>query len=106
MGYELAEINVLCRDYSNFRMITCIIRRQKKMILIIYCKQLCPFIRKSSLLLLSLILIFTAKCFSQELASHIFHLDSIPAQRGIILNKGWKFHAGDNPQWAKVEYND
>ena len=62
------------------------------------------YIRKSYLLLLSLIL--TARCFSQELASQDFPLDSIPTQTGIILNKGWKFHAGDDPPWAKVGYND
>jgi len=60
--------------------------------------------RKSFLLLLSLIL--AGKCFSQESASQVFHLDSIPAQKGVVLNKGWKFHAGDDPQWAKVGYDD
>jgi sensor histidine kinase YesM len=60
--------------------------------------------RKSFLLLLSLIL--TGKCFSQTPASQIFHLDSIPSQSGVILDKGWKFHAGDDPKWAKVGYDD
>ncbi len=25
---------------------------------------------------------------------------------GIILNKGWTFQAGDNPDWARPEFND
>src|SRR4030095_9745034 len=63
--------------------------------------------RKSFLLLLLfLIFISTGKCYSQEPASQIFHLDSIPSQSGVILDKGWKFHAGDDPQWAKVGYDD
>ena len=62
--------------------------------------------RKSFLLLLSLLLISAGKCFSQKLVSGVLHLDSIPTQTGIILNKGWKFHAGDDPLWAKVGYND
>ena len=45
------------------------------------------------------------ECFSQEEPSFIFHLDSIPKQ-GVNLNQGWKFHAGDDPQWAKTEYDD
>ena len=65
---------------------------------------LSSFKRKSFLLLLSLILV--GKCFSQGTTSQVFHLDSIPSQSGVILNKGWKFHSGDDPQWAKVGYDD
>ena len=61
--------------------------------------------RKSFQLLLFLIFILTGKCFSQE-SPQIFQLDSIPAQTGIILNKGWKFHAGDDPQFPKVRDDD
>ncbi len=25
---------------------------------------------------------------------------------GLLLNNGWKFQAGDNPDWAKNDYND
>lgn len=38
-------------------------------------------------------------------AQTVFHLDSIPLQ-GILLNKGWTFHAGDNPDWAKADFDD
>ena len=61
---------------------------------------------KKSFLLFLLIPLLTGKCFSQELDSEIFHLDSIPAQTGIILNKGWKFHAGDDPQFPNVRDDD
>ena len=62
--------------------------------------------KKSFILLLLLIFVLTVKCFSQELASQIFHLDSIPEQGKVILDKCWKFHAGDDPQWAKTGYDD
>ena len=32
-------------------------------------------------------------------------LGPIPKE-GILLNKGWRFHAGDNPAWATPDYND
>jgi sensor histidine kinase YesM len=47
----------------------------------------------------------TVECFSQEELSFIFHIDSLPA-KGIKLDKGWKFHAGDNPSWAKTDFDD
>ena len=34
-----------------------------------------------------------------------FRIDSLPKQ-GILLDKGWKFHAGDNPDFAKAEFDD
>ncbi len=35
----------------------------------------------------------------------IVHIDSIPPQ-GILLDRGWKFHAGDDTAWAKPEYDE
>lgn len=32
-------------------------------------------------------------------------MDSLPA-RGVLLEKGWKFHEGDNLNWANPKYND
>jgi hypothetical protein len=29
-----------------------------------------------------------------------FRIDFLP-QQGILLDRGWKFHAGDNPDFAK-----
>ena len=43
----------------------------------------------------------TASSFCQE----VFQLQKVN-ERGIILDKGWKFHAGDDPGWAKPGYDD
>src|SRR6187551_3271131 len=43
--------------------------------------------------------------YSQDTADKYVHLDSIPTE-GVLLNNGWKFHEGDNPNWAKPQYND
>ena len=37
--------------------------------------------------------------------AQVFRIDSLPEQ-GILLDKGWKFHAGDNPDWAKADFDD
>ena len=34
-----------------------------------------------------------------------FRIDSLPAQ-GILLDKGWTWHPGDNPNWAKTDFDD
>ncbi len=34
-----------------------------------------------------------------------FQIDSLPKQ-GILLDNGWKWHAGDNPNFAKVDFDD
>ncbi len=51
------------------------------------------------------IFLITFRVWSQDFTDSSFQLTKIPAD-GIILNKGWKFHAGDNPQWAKPEFDD
>ncbi len=42
---------------------------------------------------------------SGTLAQAVFRIDSLAAN-GLLLNKGWKFHAGDNPEWAKPDFDD
>lgn len=37
--------------------------------------------------------------------SAIFKIDSFPKQ-GIVLDQHWKWHQGDNPEWAKVDFDD
>jgi serine phosphatase RsbU (regulator of sigma subunit) len=37
--------------------------------------------------------------------STIFHIDSLPPQ-GVLLDKNWKFKIGDNPEWAKADFDD
>src|SRR5580700_439539 len=44
-------------------------------------------------------------CFSQDSATTVVHIDKIPSG-GILLNKGWKFHQGDNPEYREPEYDD
>ena len=54
------------------------------------------------LLILSLLTIFHFGVYAQN---EVFRIDSIP-QQGILLDKGWKFHAGDNPDFAKPDFDD
>ncbi len=49
-----------------------------------------------------LIFLFSFEIFAQN---EVFRIDSIP-QQGILLDKGWKFHAGDNPDFAKPDFDD
>ena len=41
--------------------------------------------------------------FAQKQAA--FRIDSLPKQ-GILLDKNWKWHAGDNPDFAKADFDD
>jgi signal transduction histidine kinase len=49
------------------------------------------------------LLLFPVCVFAQQQA--VFRIDSLPKE-GILLNEGWKWHAGDNPEWSKAEFND
>ncbi len=42
--------------------------------------------------------------FSSFAQNEPFRIDSIP-QQGILLDKGWKWHAGDNPDFAKPDFD-
>lgn len=44
-------------------------------------------------------------CLNAYCQNKVFSIDSIP-QTDILLNKGWKFHAGDNPDFAKPDFDD
>ncbi len=35
----------------------------------------------------------------------VLNIKSLPAE-GILLNKGWKYHQGDNPLWAQATFDD
>ncbi|WP_435357819.1 7TM diverse intracellular signaling domain-containing protein [Emticicia sp. SJ17W-69] len=54
------------------------------------------------LLILSLLANFHLGVYAQN---EVFRIDSIP-QQGILLDKGWKFHVGDNPDFAKPDFDD
>ncbi len=47
----------------------------------------------------------TVNCFSQDSASYVFNINRLPTE-GILLDKGWKFHEGDNLEWSKSTFND
>jgi signal transduction histidine kinase len=49
------------------------------------------------------LLLFPVCIFAQQ--REVFHIDSLPKE-GILLNRGWKWHAGDNAEWAKPEFDD
>lgn len=55
---------------------------------------------KNLLLFLFLLPLF---CFSQQ--SPVFHIDSLPPQ-SILIDKGWKWHTGDNPDFANFAFDD
>jgi len=50
-------------------------------------------------------ILLCAECFSQDSTSAVFQLDSLPAN-GIELNKGWKFHEGDDTAWKDPHFDD
>ena len=54
-------------------------------------------------LLTPIFLLISFTVFSQN--SDILHIDSLPTE-GVLLDKGWKWHAGDNPDWAKSDFDD
>ncbi|WP_394990960.1 hypothetical protein, partial [Emticicia sp.] len=49
------------------------------------------------------ILLLSLNSFAQK--QEVFKIDSLP-QKGILLDKGWKWHAGDNPDFAKADFDD
>ena len=53
--------------------------------------------------ILLLLLLYPAFVFAQQ--REVFRIDSL-TKEGILLDKGWKWHAGDNPEWAKVDFDD
>src|SRR5579863_7599672 len=44
-------------------------------------------------------------CFSQSRRNDTIHLDKLPPE-GLLLDQGWKFHAGDDSAWTKPDFND
>ncbi len=56
------------------------------------------------LLLLSVVVAGIETSYSQE-NDRFFHVSNIPPS-GLLLNKDWKFNAGDNIDWAKPGFND
>lgn len=53
-------------------------------------------------LLILFSLLFSVTLLAQKGSE--FTIDSLPTE-GVLL-KNWKWHAGDNPEWAKVDFDD
>jgi hypothetical protein len=52
------------------------------------------------------ILLSVCKNFAQyDSIKNGYHIDHLSPE-GILFDKGWKFQAGDNPDYAKLYYDD
>jgi two-component system, NtrC family, sensor kinase len=56
-----------------------------------------------ALMLIIYFYLFSFLCVAQR--AEIFRIDSFPEQ-GVLLNKNWKWIAGDNPDFAKRNFDD
>jgi len=61
---------------------------------------------KTFLLLILLTMTGSAGLYAQNHLEQPFILDSLPPNGVVILDKGWKFHPGDNPDWAQPDVED
>ena len=55
-----------------------------------------------NLLTIFLLIIANFEIYAQN---EVFRIDSL-TKDGVLLDKGWKFHAGDNPDFAKPDFDD
>jgi signal transduction histidine kinase len=53
-----------------------------------------------------LLIFFLLQSTSALLAQQTVFLPDSLSPNGIVLSEGWKFHAGDNPKWAKSDFDD
>ncbi len=60
---------------------------------------------KNLLSLLLFLLCFFNKSLSQDNSKNIIHLTKLRPE-GVLLDKGWKFQAGDNPEYSKPGFDD
>jgi len=56
-------------------------------------------------LLLALCLLISSHVFAIPQKDTVIHVDTL-YRLGAELTKGWKFHPGDNPAFARVDYDD
>jgi two-component system, NtrC family, sensor kinase len=52
-----------------------------------------------------ILLLTSGRIFSQEIPADVFQIDSLPDD-GVLLDKGWKYHPGDNWEWSKAGFDD
>ena len=57
------------------------------------------------LICIFLLVLSVDNCLAQNSNDHGFHLNNISAE-GVLLDQGWKFHAGDDAEWANPDFND
>jgi hypothetical protein len=53
--------------------------------------------------LLFVLLLLNLGSISQQ--GSLFPLNALPPD-GVLLDQGWKYHAGDNPTWASPGFDD
>ncbi len=53
--------------------------------------------------ILLLLLVLPVCIFAQQ--REVFRMDSLPKD-GVVLNKGWRWHTGDDPDFAKPNFDD
>ena len=44
-------------------------------------------------------------CYSQDKSNDTVRLTKLPSE-GILSDKGWKFHEGDDSAWTNPDFND
>ena len=54
---------------------------------------------------MSLFIAFLSETGFTQDSDGVFHIGALPAD-GILLEKNWKYKTGDNPDWAKFDFND
>jgi len=52
-----------------------------------------------------LVFLLIKSCSPLLAQESVLQIDSLPPN-GVLLKEGWKFHAGDNPNWAKTDFDD
>jgi hypothetical protein len=52
-----------------------------------------------------LLLLTYTQGWSYSTADSLFKIDQL-AIEGLLLDTGWKYKAGDNPEWASPQWND
>lgn len=60
---------------------------------------------KTNRLLLLLVLLAASHCFAVPSVAQTVALKEL-TEEGVLLDKGWKYQAGDNPAWADPGFND
>src|SRR6476619_7368401 len=60
---------------------------------------------KISVFIYLFLLLSAGPANAQDTTDGIYHLSKIPPE-GLKLDNGWKFQSGDNPGWAKTDFND